>query len=130
MDDARNLVDCASSAAFAIDGELKIVAWNDRAQRLLGFARGDVVGRRCSEILKAVLSDGESVCGLGCNAMRCLSCYQPVAVPECFVRRKDGGWVRAQLASSVMAKQRRNGDSGSGVAAIFLHVDRKEDKAE
>ncbi len=44
MGDARYLADSASDAALAIDGELKIAAWNDQAQRLLGYARRDVVG--------------------------------------------------------------------------------------
>ncbi|MAG95064.1 MAG: hypothetical protein QF797_10125 [Alphaproteobacteria bacterium] len=35
MIDARHLVGNASDAAFAIDGGLRIVAWNYRARRLL-----------------------------------------------------------------------------------------------
>ena len=129
MDDVRYLVDSATDAAFAIDGELKIAAWNEPAQRLLGYTRREVVGRRCSEVLEAILPNGETVCGGGCHGLQCLSRRQPVAVPECIVRRKDGGWVRARLASSVKPEQIPDADARAGVAAIFLRVDGKEDEA-
>ncbi len=59
MIDARYLIDYASDAAFAIDGSCRIVAWNYRARRLLGYTRREVIGERCSDVLQAVLPDGE-----------------------------------------------------------------------
>ena len=48
MVDARDLVDLASDAAFAVDGDSRIVAWNSRADDLLGDAPRQPRGRRCS----------------------------------------------------------------------------------
>ncbi len=42
MLDGRYLVDYVSDAAFAIDGDSKIVAWDYRARRLLGKNRREV----------------------------------------------------------------------------------------
>jgi DNA-binding CsgD family transcriptional regulator len=39
--------------AFAANGDHRIVAWNDAAERLLGIAAGDVIGARCSDALEA-----------------------------------------------------------------------------
>ncbi len=44
MVDARDLVDFASDAAFAVDENLRIVAWNSRADDLLGYAPSEVIG--------------------------------------------------------------------------------------
>ena len=54
MMDARYLVDYASDAAFAIDGEQRIVAWNYGARRLLEYTRREVLGRHCWEVFQAV----------------------------------------------------------------------------
>ena len=43
MIDARHLVDYASDAAFAVDGEQRVVAWNYGAQRLMGYTRSEVM---------------------------------------------------------------------------------------
>jgi PAS domain S-box-containing protein len=57
MIDARYMVDYASDAAFAIDGEQRIIAWNYGARRLLEYTRREVLGRHCSEVLQAVCPD-------------------------------------------------------------------------
>ncbi len=36
---------------FAAGPDLEIVLWNDGAERMLGFARGEVLGRRCHDVL-------------------------------------------------------------------------------
>ena len=130
MFDARYLVDYASDAAFAIDDDLKIAAWNYRARGLLGYTAREVIGRRCSEVLQAVLLDGQPLCVPGCHASRCFSQFQPFSAPACLVRGKDDGWVRVTVASIVMSKQIQNADTRSGIAVIFLRDDREEEKEE
>lgn len=39
--------------AFAANGDHRIVAWNDAAERLLGIAAHDVIGALCSDALQA-----------------------------------------------------------------------------
>ena len=99
MVDARYLVDYASDAAFAVDGNLKIVNWNYAARRLLGYKRREVIGRHCAEIVDGVLPTGEPLCVPGCEGTRCFQSFRPYTVPSCFARRKDGAWISLNLSS-------------------------------
>jgi DNA-binding SARP family transcriptional activator len=126
MFDARYLVDYASDAAFAIDGEQRIVAWNYRIRRLLGYTRKEVLGKHCSDVLQAVLPDGEPLCVPGCEGARCFERFQPFEATACLAPHKDSHWVPLDIASVVMSKRARNGDQVTGVAAIFLHNNREK----
>ena len=120
MIDARYLVDYASDAAFAVDGGQRVVAWNYRARRLLGYTRREVIGKHCSDVLRAVLSDGEPLCFPNCEGVQCFERFQPFEVTSCMARHKDGHWVPLGIASAVMPRRARNGDQLTGVAVIFL----------
>ena len=120
MIDVHNMVDHASDAAFAINEELKITAWNHGAQQLLGYALSEVIDRRCSEVIRAVLPDGEPLCVPSCDGMKCFLRERPFAVSTCRARHKDGGWVAMSIASVVMPKHARRSQGDSTVAVIFL----------
>ncbi len=128
MIDARDLVDYASDAAFAIDGGRRIIAWNDRVRRLLGYTRHEVIGKQCSDVLQAVLPDGEPLCVPDCDGIRCFERFQPFEATSCRARHKDSRWVIMDIASVTMPRRARNGDQRDGVAAIFLRGE--GDKAE
>ncbi len=118
--DARNLVDNASDAAFAIDDGLNITAWSRGAQNLLGYAPSEAIGRHCSEIIQAVLPGGGSLCVPGCDGIRCFRREQPFAAAACRARHKDGGWVAMSIGSVVMPNHARSSHGDSAVAVIFL----------
>ncbi len=126
MIDARHVVDYASDAAFAIDGGQRIVAWNHRMRRLLGYTRREVIGKHCSDVLQAVLPDGEPLCVPNCEGVRCFERFQPFEATSCLARHKDCHWVPLDIASVVMPRRARNDDQLNGVAAIFLRGDARK----
>jgi len=121
------MVDGAADAAFAIDDHHQVVAWNRKAERLLGFAPEEVAGLRCEEVLQAVLPGGEPLCRPNCDVFRCFRDCQPSAVPKCRVRCKDGSWRSVGYSSLVMPEQNQGPADGSIVAVVFLH-DREADR--
>ena len=127
MIDARHLVDYASDAAFAVDGEQRVVAWNYGAQRLMGYTRSEVLGRHCSEVLQAILPDGDPLCVPNCEGARCFRTFRTFDAPACSVRHKDGEWVPVSLSTLVMPKQARSLKPHSAVAVVMLRSDRKEE---
>jgi DNA-binding SARP family transcriptional activator len=118
--DARYLVEHASDAAFAVDEDLKIVAWNYRARALLGYTRREVIGKRCSEVLQIVLPDGEPLCVPGCEGGRCFDHFKPFTAASCLARHKDCRWVSLGIASVVTPKRDRLRDRRVAVAAVLL----------
>lgn len=120
MVDAPDLVSLASDAAFAVDENLRIVGWNGGAHELLGYAAGEVTGRRCYDILQAVLPSGEPLCTPMCEGARCLKHGRPYAVPSCRLCRKDGRWISATISTLVMPREVGVRPAGATVAIVFL----------
>jgi len=125
--DARDLVDYVSDAAFSIDREQKVVAWNFGAQRLMGYTRSEVLGRHCSEVLQAILPDGEPLCMSNCDGVQCFQNFRTFSAPACSIRHKDGGWVPISLSTLVIPEQARSSQPSSAVAVVMLRSDRKEE---
>jgi len=65
----RKLIDSTSDAAFAVDRQGLIAAWNERAEELFGVTGEEAIGRECGSILK-----GADECG-------------PICSPDCAVRQ-------------------------------------------
>ena len=54
--------------AFVINEVGRILTWNDAAERLLGHAAPEVIGRLCSEILDGCDEHGNRMCRAICNS--------------------------------------------------------------
>jgi len=120
MFDGRYLVDHASDAAFAIDCNSKVVAWNYAARRLLGHKRREVLGQHCSEVLQAVCHKGEPLCSPDCEGASCFRNLKAFNSPPCRARRRDGGWVSVKLSTMVMPRATRDEQSCQAMAVIML----------
>ena len=115
------LIEFTSDAAFAIDDRHQVVAWNHGAEQLLGYTFDEVIGRRCSDVLRSVLPGGEPLCMPKCEMFHCFRDCRARGVPSCRVLRKDGAWVSVAYSSLVMQGQSQGPPSGSVVAVVFLH---------
>ncbi|MCH8992345.1 MAG: PAS domain S-box protein [Acidobacteria bacterium] len=58
-----------TDAMLAIDGDFRIIAWNDAATELLGYSPDEAVGRPCHEILCWRDRTGDAVCSSFCPAV-------------------------------------------------------------
>lgn len=114
------LVQGASDAALAIDDHHQVVAWNSSAERLLGYCQEEVIGRRCEDVLQAVLPGGEPLCRPNCDLFQCFRDCHPSGVPSCRVRCKNGDWANVGYSSLVMPEQKDGPPNGAVVAVVFL----------
>jgi PAS domain S-box-containing protein len=115
------LLEGASDAAFAIDDHHHVIAWNQSAEKLLGYTPDEVIGRRCAEVLQSVLPGGEPLCMPDCEVFRCFHSGQSKGVPRCRIRAKNGTWVSISYSSIVMPGEIQEPPSGAAVAVVFLH---------
>ncbi len=122
MVEACDLVDLASDAAFAVDGGLRVVAWNGRARDLLGYSAGEAIGRHCYDVLQAVLPSGEPLCTPKCEGSMCFERSEPYDVSSCRVLHKDGHWVPMSISTIVMPKATGTPRAGSPVGLVFLRT--------
>jgi PAS domain S-box-containing protein len=96
------VVESTAEAAFAADGEQRIVAWNAAAQGLLGFTAQDVLGRRCHEILSGFGADGSRYCRAACSPDEAARCGRPVKSFALDARRASGEFVRVDVSILVL----------------------------
>ncbi|GMR07257.1 MAG: hypothetical protein BMS9Abin26_0259 [Gammaproteobacteria bacterium] len=117
---AADLIEFASDAAFAIDADARIVAWNAPAQRLLGYTASEAIGRYCGDVLQATLPGGEPLCHPDCDICRSFRNCIPYGVPSCRLRHRSGKWVMASIASVAMSGRARRLYADKVMAIIFL----------
>ena len=60
----------ATEGLFVTDEAQRVQAWSRAAQRLLGFAPEEVVGRACYDVVMGRRPDGHPVCGKSCPVTR------------------------------------------------------------
>lgn len=118
---ASDLAEFASDAAFAIDAEGKIVAWNVSAQRLLGYTPSEAIGRQCGDVLQATLPGGEPLCHAECDVLQCFRECRPYGVPGCRLRHRDGEYVPASMASVALSEETRRVYADNVMAVVFIH---------
>jgi len=77
-DEIKKMVDSTSDAAFAVDGDGLIVAWNEAAAGLFGLPASEVHGRSCGEIVGGSDECGP-VCSQNCTVRQAVAKRHPIS---------------------------------------------------
>ena len=117
---ASDLIAFSSDAAFAIDAQRRISAWNHKAEQLFGYSTTEVVGKHCGDVLRATLYQDKPLCVPDCEIFSCFQNCQPFGANGCRIRRKDGNWVTVNLSSLIIPDQSRSPDDSLVVAVVFF----------
>jgi PAS domain S-box-containing protein len=93
--DLAEMLATSAEGAFAIDGEGRIVLWNQGAKDLLGHTAREAVGRRCCDLLMGDDENGNRLCCRGCHIMQLSRTRTPVHSFDMRTRTKRGStiWV-------------------------------------
>jgi PAS domain S-box-containing protein len=62
LEEIKKMTDSTSDAAFAVDGEGLVVAWNQAAETLFALSPSEAMGRPCGDIVQ-----GADECGAVCS---------------------------------------------------------------
>lgn len=98
MDALENLVSTAEPA-FACDRKGSIVAWNESAERLLGHATSDVIGKHCYEVLGGRDVFGNRFCDKRCAIRNMIHRHEPVH--HCQLSYRTAAAFRIDVSVSV-----------------------------
>jgi PAS domain S-box-containing protein len=82
-----------------VDGEQRIVLWNDAASELLGFAPEEVLGRSCYEVLGGTDETGCAVCQRDCAASSAAQRGKSVPTRNVFLQTRDAGRLRVSVST-------------------------------
>jgi PAS domain S-box-containing protein len=90
---------------FAFDRDLRVVLWNDEAERLTGFPAAEVLGSYCWEVLDGVDEQGNRVCRPDCGYARMMLRGESPRGPVVRIRTSSG--ARRRVAFSLLTIQGR-----------------------
>ena len=75
---------------YVVDTNRKIIFWNRSAEKISGYTRSEVIGKRCADnILRHVTVDGTPLCQTGCPLAGTMVDGQPRAA-EVYLHHKHG----------------------------------------
>ena len=80
----------AGDAVFVIGDDGRIVLWNRAAERILGYAPRDVMGRACCDVFAGYDDDGNRLCYQGCHVMSLVRLSEPLQTFDMRTRTKGG----------------------------------------
>jgi len=102
-----------TDGVVAVDTGGRVLLWNRAAERLLGYAASEVLGRRCHEVLQGRDAHGNVLCRPGCRVLAMARRRRPAHARDLRVRRKAGAerWVNV---STVLAPH------AAGVTVVHL----------
>jgi PAS domain S-box-containing protein len=89
----------AGDGAFVIGADGRIVLWNRSAERILGYAAREVLGRGCCEIFSGYDDDGNRLCYQGCHVMSLVRMDEAVQSFDMRTRTKAGRpvWINVSI---------------------------------
>jgi len=85
---------------YAVDYDQNIVFWNRTAERLLGHKAGEVIGRKCFDVIAGGDYLGHPFCGSDCDVIQCAR--RGHAPPNYDVRTKSAGGEAKWLNMSIV----------------------------
>jgi PAS domain S-box-containing protein len=110
-DECRNLanliLDAISEGVFTIDKDFCIIAFNKTAERITGWKREDVIGKRCKDIFRS------NICDSNCLLARSVSCLMRLSSQRVFIKTATGRTIPISIASAPLFDE--NGDLIGGV---------------
>lgn len=112
----KDILDNLSDGIYVVDGQRTITYWNKGAERITGYACGEVLGSSCAhDILRHVDADGKQLCASGCPLQTALDGAHPVEA-EVYLRHKNGHLVPVHLW---VAPLRGSGSAIAGAIQTF-----------
>jgi PAS domain S-box-containing protein len=80
----------AGDGVFAVGADGRIVTWNRAAERILGFAAREVVGKPCCDVFVGRDHSGNRLCYQGCHVMTLLRIGESVQSFDMATRTRAG----------------------------------------
>ncbi len=96
-EDIKRMVASTSDAAFAVDGQGLVVAWNEAAEALFALPASEAMGRHCREIVEGADECGP-VCSERCTVRQAIEKRHPISNFDLQVETASGKqWCNASV---------------------------------
>lgn len=99
----------AADGAFAIGSDGRIVLWNRAAEKMLGYAAREAIGRPCCDLFVGYDDGGNRLCYQGCHVMALVKMGDPVQSFDMRTRTKAGRPIWVNLSTLTLPPGRAGG---------------------
>jgi DNA-binding CsgD family transcriptional regulator len=112
------MVASTSDAAFAVDGQGLVVAWNQAAEALFALPASEAMGRHCGEIVEGADECGP-VCSQACTVRQAIEKRHPISNFDLLMNTASGRqWCNASVLVA---------ENGSAANPFAVHIIRPVD---
>jgi PAS domain S-box-containing protein len=117
-EELRKLIDGTSDAAFVVNSEGVVVAWNKAAGKLFGVTAEQAIGQLCRKIVQGIDECG-AVCSPNCTVQQAVSKRRPLESFDLEVQTADGEqWCNVSVVIA---------ESNSSTEVYAIHIVRPAD---
>ncbi len=92
----RTILDNIPSGVYTVDREMKFLSFNRSLERITGYSAEEVLGKRCSEVLRS------DFCEAGCPLKRSIRTGETLRGIELNLRARDGSVVPIASSTAVL----------------------------
>jgi len=115
----RAILESLPAGVYLVDRDRRILFWNDGAERLSGYFRHEVIGRRCADdFLMHCDEFNEALCGSACPLVDTMHDGRPREA-DLFLRHKNGQRVPVRVRSAPIR------DEGGAVIGACEYFDER-----
>lgn len=98
----------AGDGVFVIGDEGRIILWNRAAERILGYAPREVLGRQCCEVFIGRDDKGNRLCYQGCHVMTLVRLGEPVQNFDMRTQNRGGQPIWLNISILTVPNNRPN----------------------
>jgi len=103
-----------------IDGDFRIIYWNEAAAELLGYSAAEALGRACHEVMQGMDERGGLLCGPECSVFHCARRGERLHSYNMLSPRKDGKPVWLNVSTIYIPKF---GEHRNVIVHLFRNID-------
>ena len=103
-----------------IDGDLRVIYWNEASRELFGYSSEEAVGKTCHDLLGGFDERGGLLCGPECSLLNCAKRGERLHNFNMLARRKDGRPVWLDVSTIYIANV---GEHRNVVVHLFRSID-------
>ena len=121
LDFYKRLLDNLHDGVYFVNLDREIIYWNNGAERITGYAQGDVIGSHCwDNILMHVDTQGNSLCQTACPLVKVISTGCETTA-DVYMSHKDGHRIPVSVRAAPIVNGR-----GKIVGAVEIFSDNSE----
>jgi PAS domain S-box-containing protein len=121
--DLSKLLDGTADAAFAVNDQGLICAWNRAAEKFLGYPASEVLDKPCAQLFQGRSTLGAQICTEPCSVIDCALLHREIPNYDMEVKVRSGRRVWVNVSILVFRDERTNRHL---VAHLIRDISRKK----